>query len=421
MSELTTLLIVEDERALSIAIAATVRKCGGTPEIVGSLSRARDFLKQKPVCGMILDIGLPDGNGLNFLETMDPSKRPPTLLITAHGAIENAIAARKLGVTDFFDKPIDFESFSAAIRALVKSKAAPVEASGVASTFIGGAPSMRNVFQTIAHASASREPVLILGETGSGKTTAAKLIANHSDCEVRHFSPETGITGLEKLLTSDEKNYVLFIDPISDLDPTCQIRIANGLENPRSNFRLIATAPLDLVNRVGSGQFRSDLFYRLQVLEIRLPALKQRLEDIPVLVSYFLGLLDHSRHVTVDRAFLNRLSTHNWPGNLRELQNVITYAYTIGKSGMTLDCSHLPDYFLEKCQTTEPHTAADALSDAIDLWLGDTDSLDTYRNLSGDLERLLIEKLLARFDGKLAPMAAALSANRTTIRKKLER
>ena len=280
---------------------------------------------------------------------------------------------------------------------------------------------MRNVFQKIAHACASREPVLIIGDTGTGKTTAANLIANHSEGEsegnIESFHPGQSVDELRKILT--QIHGTLCIDPISGLDPDCQALLVNALEQ-NDHFRLIATALPGILEQVAEGRFRSDLFYRLQVLEVRLPRLQDRLEDIPVLVNYFLGLLDQTRNLTLDDQFYEQLARHPWPGNLRELNNVTTYAYTIGKGSLTIGVEHLPDYFLDP-ENVLPSRKNDDLSRAVDRWLGETEDLANYREISAELESVLIRNLLDRFDGKIAPMAAALQANRTTIRKKLDR
>jgi len=422
------ILIVEDERALALAISATVQKCGGTPRAVGSLAQARAYLAANAVRGIILDIGLPDGNGLSLLEKMPESKRPPVILVTAHGQIENAIAARKLGVCDFFDKPINFEGFAAALRTLINqpspggTEPSP-ERTGSSPTYIGAAPSMRPVFQKIAHACASREPVLIIGQTGTGKSATARLIAKHGELDTANpiytFRAARGSGELKAILQQIETG-ILCIDPIDDLDDECQTMLAAELDGP-AKFRLIATAGPGLFDQVSRSQFRSDLYYRLQVLEIRLPCLKDRVEDIPVLVSYFLGQLDQSRIITIKEECLSLLMDHDWPGNLRELQNVTTYACTLGRGAVTLGREHLPDLFTNPPITHTRDTANSKLAAVIDEWLGQFEELPSYREISGDLERILIDRLLTRFDGKIAPMATALEANRTTIRKKLSK
>ena len=166
MTTLPKVLIVEDERALALAFAAAVRQSGAASELAPTAAQARKKLRDAgPFDAIILDIGLPDENGLAFLESLPATMRLPVIVVTAHGEIGNTIAARKLGVREFFTKPLDFESFTLALAELLRETpaTAPGKTSGEVpeSAFIGAAPAMRTVFRHIAQACASDEPVLI--------------------------------------------------------------------------------------------------------------------------------------------------------------------------------------------------------------------------------------------------------------------
>ena len=181
----TRLLIVEDEHALARALAATVEQAGAESDIAATASRARHLLGagKESYAAMILDIGLPDQNGLAFLDSMGENFDLPTIVITAHGEIQNTIAARKLGVLEFFQKPLDFESFNQCLKRIIASargqeqqkQAQPEDTAA----YIGAARSMRPVFQQIAHCCASHESVLVRGEIGSGKSHTARLVQTH--------------------------------------------------------------------------------------------------------------------------------------------------------------------------------------------------------------------------------------------------
>lgn len=411
-------LIIEDERPLALALATTVRRCGGVPRRVSNLSQARRAIQASTPAAIILDIGLPDGNGLHLLEEFPAL--PPTLIVTAHGEIENAIRARKRGVHEFFDKPIDFEAFRNCLTAILQQNESALlshsdeEASPL--PFIGAAPSMRPVFQKVAHACASREPVLISGDTGTGRTMVARLIAREeilsgqlNSVEWPHFDPRS---------PRDIADACLTIDPVTQLDEERQQSLLETISDERASpGRIIATASPDLREQVRSGSFSSELYYRLQVLEIRLPPLRERKEDIPALANYFLGQRTGD-NVEFAAESIGALTEYQWPGNLRELKNVITYANTIrGRSPLILP-DHLPEHLIGRSSDNEG-VERQAISTAIDQWLGDTDELPDYKTLAGDLESLLIERLLQRFDNKMAPMARALRANRTTLRKKI--
>ncbi|MCB1063213.1 MAG: sigma-54-dependent Fis family transcriptional regulator [Verrucomicrobiae bacterium] len=414
MKKSPKVLIVEDERALALALAATVRHVGAASDLAPTATQARKKLSDTgPYDAMILDIGLPDQNGLAFLESLPERQRPPTFVITAHGEIGNAIAARKLGVREFFSKPLNFEAFVGALTRLLRSveRTAPTprpsaeDAGRRESAFVGAASSMRAVFQQIAHACASCEAVLIRGETGTGKTHAAQLIRQHS---------------------GDADEHVMIVEDVGALSPSEQSNLLRRIEADVGKVpRVLATCGVDLLDAVTRGEFRSDLYYRLQVLEVRLPPLRERIEDLPVLASYFAGQQFPDRLIETSEAALKQLAAHKWPGNLRELRNVISYALTAAAGGSVIDLSHLPDY-LRQTPVGDSDTVDKSLTDELRHELGRwvrarlrEDPLPTYRDFSESLEGELIRDLLGHFDGKLARLAKELKANRATLRRKL--
>lgn len=421
---LPRILIVEDERALSLALAAAVRNASAVSELAPTAALAREQLLEKDAnfAAMILDIGLPDENGLSFLESLPEDRRPPTLVVTAHGEIENTIAARKLGVIDFLTKPLDFDAFRDAVSRLLREAPAASSTAENTAAFIGAAPAMRPAFQQIAHACASDDPVLIRGETGTGKSLAASLIHRNSARSAGPFVVLSG-GGRDELNAKirEAKDGVLVLDDVNRLGEEAQTELLRSWETAGSGLpRILALSSDDLRSAVEAGEFRGELFYRLQVLEVRLPPLRERLEDLPTLLSYFLGQLEPRRAVAVDDAALRVLTAHDWPGNLRELRNVASLALTVS-GGAVIDRGHLPE-FLREPQAIEDGSDS-GLATAFDAWLDERlseDSLPTYRELSDSIEKALIEQLLKRFDGKLARLAKALNANRSTLRKKLQ-
>lgn len=429
---LPTILIVEDEHALALALAAAVRQAGAQGELAPTATQARQYLaSNKPVDAMVLDIGLPDQNGLEFLESLEASKRPPTVIITAHGEIENNIAARKLGVVDFLTKPLDFAGFQATLKRVLPARRSGRKSnrddarSSVA--FVGAAPSMRPVFQQIAHSCASDAPVLVRGDTGTGKSHAASLIQLNSNrtgpASTLTSSPNTTCEELSTAL-EDSAEGVLVIEEIALLHADVQAELVRHMESgpPEQLSRLIVTSSDDLRERVSEESFRSDLFYRLQVLEVRLPPLKERMEDLPALVSYFVGQLSPDRVLDVSDTALQHLSSHNWPGNLRELRNAVAYALTMSTGATALDADDFPPY-LNQSGIAPNEESPDLLAQAIDQWLDQRfagEEPPLYRDLAETLEATMIRQILERYDGKLARMANALQANRTTLRKRLQ-
>lgn len=429
MSAVAKILIVEDERALALALAAAVRQCGAVSELAPTAAQARRRLMEAgPFDGMILDIGLPDQNGLDFLAGLPESGRLPTLVVTAHGGIENAIAARRIGVREFFPKPLDFTAFSAALVSLIGEGPAPVgpgdNPSDEGPAFIGAAAAMRPVFQQIAHACASDEPVMIRGGTGTGKTRVAHLIASQSG---RQDGPRVRVEANGDLGTALERarGGVLVIEDVLALDAVGQGLIMSRLDAAGAGLpRILATSATDPREAVERGDFRSDLYYRLQVLEVRLPLLRERIGDLPVLTDYFAGQVAPGRRLEASAATLKRLAAHDWPGNLRELRNVVSYAVTAGAGARRLEPAHLPAYLGvgRVAGMSGPGGVPDELCRELSRWAGDrlqSDPPPSYDELSEVLEAELIRELLRRFDGKLARMAAEMKANRATLRRKL--
>jgi len=431
------ILIVEDEYAIARALSATVEHAGAACEIAATAAQARRHLQSSEPAfdAMILDIGLPDQNGLEFLNSLGEPLKLPTIVITAHGEIQNTIAARKLGVVEFFPKPIDFEAFKACLARIVDGsrtaqKQAFTERSDAAA-FIGAARSMRPVFQQIAHACASEEPVLVRGEIGSGKSHAARIIQSFGLRPPENQAslaagPGTSLEELDAALTR-ARGGVLVIEDVGELNPTAQVELVRQIERQDGTPfpRLIATSNQDLHERVREGCFRSELFYRLQILEVNLPPLRHRLDDLPALVFFFLGQLRPRCRLSISDGAMDRLCRYAWPGNLRELYNTMAYAVTMIGDANRIESSHLPVYL-----QNEPSGATDSplpgpllreLDHWVDACLQNKQTSPRYADLQGALEAALIEALIKPFDGKLAPMASKLQANRSTLRKKLRR
>lgn len=437
------LLIVEDERALAVALAAAVRRAGAGSELAPTAAQARRKLAAANPAfdGMVLDLGLPDENGLSFLGSLPESERPPVLLVTAHGEIDNAIAARKLGVREFFAKPLDFEAFNRAVAGLLTPRGSAGDASahasaesegeGDESAFIGAAPAMRAVFRRIAHACAGIEPVTIRGATGTGKSHVARLIRRNGPRRGKAAAVFAAGGGRSddggELAAAFEaaRGGTLIVEEVAALSPGQQAFLARALETEEADApdlpRILATSTADPREAVVRGVFRSDLYYRLQVLEIRLPRLRDRLEDLPALVALFARQLAPGRRVEAGDGVLKRLAAHDWPGNLRELRNTVAAAIAASAGAPVMGPEHLPEP-LGGGRAAKGGSLPEDLSFALAGWVGerlDDDPPPAYRDLSETLERELIRELLKRFDGKLARLATELKANRATLRRRL--
>ncbi len=422
-----TLLIVEDHHALATAIAAAAERTGLQPMLAPSLATARDRLHQGPVGGMLLDIGLPDGHGLDLVRDWQWDHKPEIAVITAHGEIENAIDARKLGIARFLDKPVDFgelQAFFDLVAAAAESGETRESPDDGASPFVGAAPAMRPVIRRISHACASDQPVTIRGATGTGRSKVARLIRQASDqggpfhtLHASTFLDEDALTASVDAARGGQ----LIIESVESLPPKLQTLMARLLDRPDKGAPrlIVTTGEGGLLPLVNEGKFQQDLYYRLQILEVALPPLRERADDIPAISDCFLGELNAPSNTRIDDGVLQIFSRYDWPGNLRELRNVISFALITSAGAALVTTDHIPEHL---AGIPARHGEDDALALALEPWVDQQlDAHPDYKTLSAGLENLLLRILLRRFDDKPSHLAAALGINRTTLRTKLKR
>lgn len=446
------ILIIEDEAALASALASVCQRLGHTAHTCGSGSTGLAALRSGTAAMALLDIGLPDLSGLEVLKAARSSApRTPVVIITAHGNLENAVAARQLGAAAYLVKPLDLREVQQTIAQVlaISVEAAPAPASQPGrARLIGVAPGMQRVFAEIAHATTSDAPVLLTGPTGAGKTLAARVIHEHSARAAAPFVALHCGALPEQLLESELFGHVkgaftgavtdreghierarggtLFLDEIGDISGTVQAKLlrfveerafsrVGGREDIRVELRLITATNKNLREEVAAGRFREDLFYRLHVLEIPMPPLRERRADIPELARNFLN--SASRPLVLAPETVALLQRHDWPGNLRELRNALEHAAAVG-TGPVIQPHHLPRELREQAEHApgvESRLAA-ALSEWLDARLAEKADYDTMHDT---LEAMVLRHLLARFDGKPTVLARETNMNRVTLRKKL--
>ena len=449
------ILIIEDEAALASALAAVVKRLGCEALTCASAARGLDALtKQSPEL-VILDIGLPDMSGLDVLARIrEHGATLPVLIITAHGNLQNAVEAKKRGASGYLVKPLDLRELENALRSLLASSAVLPVAAPVsepdAPLLIGSSPAMQPAFAAIAHATASDAPVLITGPTGIGKSLTARVIHLHSR---RHAAPfvtlscaslpenllESELFGHEKGAftgaVSDKTGHIeraaggtLFLDEIAEVPPAVQVKLLRfveekvftrlgGRQDLRVDLRIIAATNQDLAAAVAEKRFREDLLYRLRVLEVKLPPLRERLGDVPALCSYLLATVVKDRALTLSEDTLNLLMRHTWPGNVRELRNALEHAAAVCGGSVILP-QHLPVELREGGNASPSNSIA--LDSALQLWIErELRGGATYEAIHDDLERRLLSALLPRYEGKPTLLARALDMNRATLRKRL--
>ncbi|WP_009959624.1 sigma-54-dependent transcriptional regulator [Verrucomicrobium spinosum] len=455
---MSRILIIEDEAALASAIGQLTRRMGFEPLLAASAAQGLEQLRRRRPDLVVLDIGLPDRSGLEVLQEIRSIDADlPVLIITAHGHLQNAVEAKKRGASGYLVKPLDLRELEKSLQVLLQSQgdgavaAAVPDASSDSALLIGSAPAMQPAFAAIAHATTSDAPVLITGPTGIGKSLAARVIHLHSR---RHAGPFVTLSCAslpENLLESEvfghEKGAftgalatkaghieraaggTLFLDEIGELSPALQVKLlrfveekvfsrVGGREDLKVDLRIIAATNQDLAQAAAEKRFREDLLYRLRVLEVHLPPLRERLSDIPGLCSYLLASVAGDRKLAVSEEALSVLLRHDWPGNVRELRNVIEHAAAVCTGPLILP-THLPRDVVSS-PAGETSGFISGLDAALHEWIeARLREGMKYDALHEELESRLLAALLPRFENKPTVLAREMDMNRATLRKKL--
>jgi DNA-binding NtrC family response regulator len=446
------ILIIEDEVALAKALAIVCERLDTEATLCASGQSGLQHLAQENYSLIILDIGLPDITGWNILEKVNRSlARPPVLIITARGTLDNAVAARQLGAAAYLVKPLDLRELERTILDLLAEaepgssvKAAPAE---VGALLGGASPEMQRAFMAIARAATTDAPALITGPTGTGKTLAAQVI--HANSRRRDGPFVTLLCGslpeplLESELFGHEKNAftganamrpghleravggTLFLDEIADVPLSIQAKLlrfveekifnrVGGREDRRVDLRLIIATHRCLRDEVQAGRFREDLYYRLHVLEVELPPLARRCEDIPALSAFFLSRLSGGRELALGSDTSQLLANHDWPGNVRELRNALEHAVA-ACSGKVIQPHHLP-----KAVSLSTGVPANIdLNGVMQRWVAaKVETGASYKELYAEVESTLLKHLMQHFDQKPTVLARVLKMNRATLLKK---
>jgi DNA-binding NtrC family response regulator len=446
------ILLIEDEHALASALAAVCKRLGAETSVCASGQRGLETLEKQPFGLVVLDIGLPDMSGIEVLTEIrkrDPDL--PVIIITAHGNLPNAVAAKRLGASAYLLKPLDLREVQETLRQVMSAppKEAVPASRDALGLLVGSAPALQRSFVEIAHACTSDAPVLITGPTGTGKTLTARVIHEQS---ARRDAPfvtlycsalpepllESELFGYEKGAFTGALNSksghieraeggTLFLDEIADISSSIQAKLLRfveervftrigGREEKRVDCRLITATNKSLREEVKGGRFREDLYYRLHVLEIALPPLRERLGDLAALAGHFLNTLAPERRPSLSAAALELLQNHSWPGNVRELRNVLEHAVAVSAGPVILP-QHLPRDLREPAALGG---TASEFSRALAEWLDQKLREGVpYREMHDEIEALALKHLLGRFAHKPTVLARETRMNRVTLRKKL--
>ncbi len=369
-------LLVEDEPTLRALIRDLLEPHGYRVEEVGDLAGARRWLATRAPDLLLLDIKLPDGDGLDLLSVLrDQGARFPAVVLTAFGTVDRAVRAMQAGAADFLVKPFDNQRFLGAVAGALAAGARLGELELHAGTvgdspqsrqLVGDSGGLAEVVAVLRRVAAVDATVLVAGESGTGKELVARALHEWSprrdqpfvalNCsalpssllESELFGFErgafTGAHAQKKGLVETAHGGTLFLDEIGDMAIEAQARLLRVLQerevirvggrNPvHVDVRVVAATHRDLEQRVKEGLFRADLLYRLRVVPVRLPSLRERQQDIPGLVAHFLEKHGQRLGLTLahpDPEMMARLIAHPWPGNVRELENLVERAVVLG-------------------------------------------------------------------------------------------
>jgi two-component system response regulator PilR (NtrC family) len=355
-------LVVDDEPDIRELLELTLAKMGLAVAAVGTLAEARERLREGRFDLCLTDMRLPDGEGLDLVRHISGlGDDLPVAVITAHGSAENAVAALKAGAFDYVSKPVGLEQ----LRALVKSALSlPDQADPPARDLplLGGSAPLAQVRELIGKLARTQAPVHVSGESGSGKELAARLIHGEGARRERPFVPVNCGAIPENLMESEFFGYkkgaftgaeadrdgffqaagggTLFLDEVADLPLAMQVKLLRAIQEKRVrkvgatqeepvDVRIISATHQNLARQVESGKFRQDLFYRLNVIELKMPPLRDCREDIPLIAASILERIARAGGSAPGRlsgTALEELSNYDFPGNIRELENVLERA-----------------------------------------------------------------------------------------------
>ena len=455
-----SILVVDDDAAIRTVVAEALRREGHRVHAVATLAECGSALAEARPDVLVSDVVLPDGDGLDHLAALGPDA-PPAIVLSARNTLTTAVRATEAGAFEYLPKPFDLADLSRAVAAALKrgepAAAQPIDEADRALPLIGRSPAMQEVYRVIARVVATELTVLILGESGTGKELVARAIHDlgaraggpfvainmaaipRDLIEAELFGHEKGaFTGAERRLTGrfeQAAGGTLFLDEIGDMPREAQTRLLRVLQSGEftpvggtrpiaANVRIVAATNADLAGAVAAGLFREDLFYRLNVVPVALPPLRERRQDVPLLARHFLDLAVReglpARQLGDDA--LAVLAAHDWPGNVRELENMMRRLAALGREATVdgaaaraalggvvtehgCDLGAAVRARLTELAAFEPAVLADG---------------SLYERIVGETVGPLIAAMLERNGGNQLRTAQALGINRNTLRKRLE-
>lgn len=451
------ILIVDDEASLRTALfRALDRK--GYQVITASSRQEAEMISQsdKPLDLALVDLRLPDGDGIELMSHLKKvQKQIQVIILTGFGSIENAVEATQKGAFHFVSKPFNLDEILSLIDRALSHSQLQKENSQLRSALhekyqfdniVGKSNAITQVLEMIERVSESDSTVLVTGESGTGKELVAKAIHYNSLRANKPFVPINCGAIPAELLESELFGHIkgaftgaianrigrfemadggtLFLDEIGDMSVNLQVKLLRVLQERtfepvgstksiHSDVRVIAATNIDLEKAVEQGKFREDLFYRLNVIPIRIPALRERVSDIPLLFHHFMEHFNRSRQRDlkgVTPQAMEMLSNYNWPGNIRELENLVERLSILKGSGI-VDICDLPEKYRQSIQL---HYQTQTNLDIPDVGMDFNSAVDAYENA-------LITRALEKTGWNRNQAALLLRLNRTTLVEKIKK
>ncbi len=451
MSRRERILVVDDEEIMRDVLSALLTSENYAVDLAHDAAQALEMVRQEDYGAVLLDLMMPDMDGIEVLEKFQKMAHPPaTIILTAFASVEKAVKATKLGAFDFITKPFKNDEILVAIKNALEQRRLRDENLRLKDSLrkryshaniIGKSPAMQQVFDLIAQVAPTRSTVLIQGESGTGKELVAKAIhaastradgpfvaINCGNIPAELLESEmfghvrgayTGATASKKGLFEVADGGSLFLDEIASIPMEIQAKLLRviqerefrrlgGVESIRVDVRIIAATNSDLLAAVTRGTFRDDLYYRLNVILIKLPPLRERTEDIPMLAEHFIRkyCAENNREpAALDPAALKVLMDYDWPGNVRELENVIERAVVLSTS-KTLTA----DLFPRNVTVGPQRSPVELPGNGIRL-----------KERVASFERALIKAALEKTEWNQKKAAQLLQVNATTLSEKIKR
>ncbi len=435
--EMSRVLVIDDEADIRELIDLTLVRMGLATECVGSVTEARAALERDVFQLCLTDMRLPDGEGLDIVRYItEHHPQTPVAVITAYGSAENAVAALKAGAFDYLSKPVGLEQLRTLIKSALRLPGGVEGNDDPLQSLIGDSPSMQQVRAMIEKLARSQAPIYISGESGSGKELAARLIHSRSARAAGTFVPVNCGAIPENLMESEFFGYrkgaftgadserdgffhaahggTLFLDEVADLPLAMQVKLLRAIQEKRVrkvgsvaeepvDVRIICATHRNLRELVDKGAFRQDLYYRLNVIELRMPPLRERMEDIVPLVESVLRRVFGDSPPRLSSGAVKALSLYSFPGNVRELENILERATAL--------CSG------DAIEVEDLHLGPEEIAGGEEQGRG-SETLDDYLNR---LERQAILEALQKAEGNRTAAARLLGVTFRSMRYRLER